>query len=188
MSASLLLDPGAGERVLDLCAAPGTKSTHLAELMGDRGQIIATDVSSQRLQRVQENVTRLGLKSITPVLIGQDLAGLPAGPFDAVLVDAPCSNTGVMGKRPEVRHRLTPGDIDEHAQVQQRLLSAAATRVLPGGAIVYSTCSIEPEENSGVVSSFLGSTNEFELVSAREFFPGQGGDGGYQALLRRTPA
>ena len=186
MSAAALLAPQPGERVLDLCAAPGTKTTHLAELMKGEGSIVATDVDLGRLRRIEENADRLGFSSmIHPLVIREDLSELPEGPFDAILIDVPCSNTGVLGKRPEVRSRITPEDIDELVSTQKRLLDAAATLVVPGGRIVYSTCSVEPEENSGVVTQFLQKSTNFELVETQEFIPGDPTDGGYQVLLRR---
>ncbi len=186
MSAAALLAPKPGERVLDLCAAPGTKTTHLAELMNGEGSIVATDVDLGRLRRIEENSDRLGFSSmIEPLVIREDLSELPEGPFDAILIDVPCSNTGVLGKRPEVRSRITPDDIDELIVTQQKLLDAAASLVAPGGRIVYSTCSVEPEENSGVVTQFLQKSSEFELVETQEFIPGDPTDGGYQVLLKR---
>ncbi len=188
MSAAALLAPQPGERVLDLCAAPGTKTTHLAELMKGEGSIVATDVDLGRLRRIEENADRLGFSSmIQPLVIREDLSELPEGPFDAILIDVPCSNTGVLGKRPEVRSRITPEDIDELVTTQKKLLDAAATLVAPGGRIVYSTCSVEPEENSGVVTQFLQKSTNFELVETQEFIPGDPTDGGYQVLLRRLP-
>ncbi|MGZ0170056.1 MAG: RsmB/NOP family class I SAM-dependent RNA methyltransferase [Planctomycetales bacterium] len=186
MSASALLAPQPGERVLDLCAAPGTKTTHLAELMKGDGSIVATDVDLGRLRRIEENADRLDFSSmIQPLVIREDLSELPEGPFDAILIDVPCSNTGVLGKRPEVRSRITPEDIDELVATQKKLLDAAASLVGPGGRIVYSTCSVEPEENSGVVTQFLQKSTDFELVETQEFIPGSPSDGGYQVLLRR---
>jgi 16S rRNA (cytosine967-C5)-methyltransferase len=187
MSAAALLAPQPGERVLDLCAAPGTKTTHLAELMKGEGSILATDVDLGRLRRIEENADRLGFSSmIQPLVIREDLSELPEGPFDAILIDVPCSNTGVLGKRPEVRSRITPEDIDELVGTQKKLLDAAASLVEPGGRIVYSTCSVEPEENSGVVTQFLQKSTDFELVETQEFIPGSPSDGGYQVLLRRS--
>lgn len=188
MAASLLLDPQPGETVLDLCAAPGTKTTHLAELMDNRGKIIASDVDGRRLRRVEENMRRLGLDIIEPLRIPADLSEFPTGPFDAVLIDAPCSNTGVIGKRPEVRSRIGTPDISELSELQLRLLTAAAGHLAPGGRIVYSTCSIEPEENSQVVAAFLQTHPQFRSIDVREFVPGQPSDGGFQALLRREQA
>ncbi|MDA0285369.1 MAG: methyltransferase domain-containing protein [Planctomycetota bacterium] len=185
MSAAVLLAPEPGERVLDLCAAPGTKTTHLAELMQGEGTIIATDIELARLRRIEENADRLGFSIIEPLVIREDLTELPQGPFDAILIDVPCSNTGVLGKRPEVRSRITQEDIVELSTIQTRLLNAAASLLRPGGRIVYSTCSVEPEENSGVISRFLNSHTDFEFVEAHEFIPGRPSDGGYQALIVR---
>jgi len=183
MSAALLLDPQPGQRVLDLCAAPGTKSTHLAELMNNQGSVLAVDSDATRLERVPENARRLGLDIIETATVKDDLSNLSEGPFDAILVDVLCSNTGVLGKRPEVRTRLRRGDVEELAELQLKLLTAAAERLAPGGRLVYSTCSIEPEENCGVVSRFLENAVGIRLEETGEFFPGEPSDGGFQALL-----
>ena len=185
MSASLLLAPQPGERVLDLCAAPGTKTTHLAELMNNEGHIIASDVDGRRLRRVEENARRLQLDIVEPLRILSDLSEFPTGPFDAILIDAPCSNTGVIGKRPEVRSRIGTPDIEELSSLQLKLLTSAARQLAPDGRIVYSTCSIEPEENADIVSAFLDAHADFQLKEVREFLPGQPSDGGFQALLVR---
>lgn len=184
MAAAELLDPRPGERVLDLCAAPGTKTTHLAERMRNEGTIVATDVDETRLERVRENAGRLGLTIVETRVVGDDPGSIPEGPFDAILVDVPCSNTGVLGKRPEVRHRLGPDDLVELPDVQSRLLIAAHDRLGPGGRIVYSTCSIEPEENRHVVEAVLRDRGDVELVREIEHVPGEPADGAYQALLR----
>lgn len=182
--AGVLLDPRPGERVLDLCAGPGGKTTHLAERMRDTGEIIAADTSPDRLARVDQSAARLGLRSIQSRTVQPDGADLPPGPFDAVLVDVPCSNTGVLGKRPEARWRASADGILELAELQQHLLRTAAGRVGPGGRILYSTCSIEPEENERVVRRALGEFPKLELVAERRHTPGAPADGAYQALLR----
>jgi 16S rRNA (cytosine967-C5)-methyltransferase len=122
---------------------------------------------------------------IETATVNDDLSDLAEGPFDAILVDVLCSNTGVLGKRPEVRSRLKRGDVEELAELQLKLLTAAASRLAPGGRLVYSTCSIEPEENSGVVTRFLQDAVGIRLEETREFFPGEPSDGGFQALLIR---
>lgn len=188
MFAATLLDPQPGQRVLDLCAAPGTKSTHLAELMHDTGEIIASDVSSDRLKRIRENTDRLGLKCITPFEIDEGGGGLPEGLFDAVLVDVPCSNTGVLGKRPEARWRITPGDLKELPLKQLKLLLLALDRVRPGGRVVYSTCSIEPEENEQVVQATLSQRDGFAVVESRLHHPVDSADGGYQGVIVKVSA
>jgi len=186
MAASELLAPQPGEHVLDLCAAPGTKTGHLAELMKNEGHIVAADVDHERLQRIADNAERLGITIIEPITIPHDATELPIGPFDAALVDAPCSNTGVLGKRPEVRTRLKPSDLRELPTIQLRLAKLAANALKPGGRMVYSTCSIEPEENSGVVQQLLAEMPEMHLVSSQDFVPGQPADGGFQALLHKS--
>lgn len=185
MRAAPLLQSQPGNRVLDLCAAPGTKTTHLAELLRNTGQIVATDIRPNRLELVAENSRRLGLDIIQPRLIRPDLGDVPAGPFDAVLVDVPCSNTGVLNKRPEARWRITPANLEELSQIQRRLLESALDRVGAGGRVVYSTCSIEPEENRQVIEAALRSRRDVRLIEEHEYLPGTPADGGYQALVRR---
>jgi 16S rRNA (cytosine967-C5)-methyltransferase len=188
LAASAMLAPQPGERVLDLCAAPGGKTTHLAALMRNEGTILACDASAGRLSRIEENCRRLGVTNVATRLVQRDASDLPAGPFDAILLDVPCSNTGVLGKRPEARWRLAPADIFELAGLQTRLLSAAASRLRPGGRLVYSTCSIEPEENEGVSAAAVRARPDLQLLQEHHHVPGQPADGGYQALLRRSDA
>jgi len=185
MSASQLLAPQPGEKILDMCAAPGGKTTHLAELSHDQAHITACDVATGRLQRILVNAARLQLTSITPQLIGKDGNSLPDGPFDAVLVDVPCSNTGVLNRRPEARWRSDESALQELVILQTRLLIQACERVRPGGRVVYSTCSLEPEENRGVVDTVLSAFKDFRLERDILHLPGQPADGAYQALLVR---
>ena len=185
-AAAKLLAPAPGQQVLDLCAAPGTKSTQLAELMQDTGRVVAADSNADRLSRVAAGAGRLGLTIIEPIAVDGTGRDVPPGPFDAALVDVPCSNTGVLGKRPEVRWRLKPDEPARLARLQRSLLETAASRLKPDGRLVYSTCSIEPDENQDVVQAFLQDHAEFELLEAIDHRPGQPGDGGFQALLRQT--
>jgi 16S rRNA (cytosine967-C5)-methyltransferase len=196
-SAMLAVDrlaPHPGETILDLCAAPGTKATHIAERMQNRGTIIATDIRAERLARVAENCARLGISIVQPILIPQSGHASPSGastldrcsgPFDAILADVPCSNTGVLGKRPEARWRITPSDVEELAAQQSRLLESACRRLRPGGRLLYSTCSIEPEENEQIVNALLQREPALSLAEEWHQVPGRPGDGGYQALLVR---
>jgi 16S rRNA (cytosine967-C5)-methyltransferase len=176
--------PEAGMSILDLCAAPGGKATHLAELMRDTGRVLACDTDPARLQTVNSLVARLGLTTVETRLVSRSLGDVPTGPFDAILVDVPCSNTGVLGRRPETRDRLRASDLSELAALQERLLRAAADRVRPGGIVVYSTCSIEPEENGKVVRHVLQERPELHLEWEAEAVPGRPADGGYRARLR----
>jgi 16S rRNA (cytosine967-C5)-methyltransferase len=182
------LNPQPGETVLDLCAAPGTKTIHLAELMNFEGSIIAADVSEDRLSKVRENAKRCDAKLIETVQIGYEGDDFPAGPFDRILIDAPCTNTGVLGKRVDARWRISPADIQELSQLQLRLLTQAASHLKPGGRILYSTCSLEPEENERVVEQFLKTNTQFVCTSQKLYLPGSPSDGGFQALLTHQTA
>lgn len=186
--AALLLNPQPGESILDLCAAPGGKTTHLAELLQNQGRIVACDIHPARLRRVAQNAARLGLTCIETRLIAANSGDLPDGPFDAVLVDVPCSNTGVLGKRPDARWRITPDDLDELPQLQARLLQAALDRVRPGGRVLYSTCSIEPAENAAVVDAVLAEQPACSASPPGHHLPGLPADGGYQRLIRAASA
>jgi 16S rRNA (cytosine967-C5)-methyltransferase len=196
MQVGSALAPEPGSTVLDLCAAPGGKTTHLAELMHNQGKIIACDVDEKRLQTLTDFCHRMGVSIVEPCWLkprgtkgrlpfSADAEDPPTGPFDAALVDVPCSNTGVLGRRPEVRWRLKPEDFRHLVPLQTKLLLQAAERVQPGGVIVYSTCSIEPEENQGVVQAVLRALPELRLEAERSQIPGQPADGGYCARLRR---
>jgi len=184
MRAASALNPQPGWKVLDLCAAPGGKTTHLAELMHNSGRIVACDIVPQRLDTVMALCKRLGITIVEPALV-VDGSDAPAGPFDAVLADVPCSNTGVLARRPEVRWRLEPHELPHLIELQKRLLNVALDRVKPGGVVLYSTCSIEPEENRGVVQTILRERPDAELEADHISIPGLPADGGYWARLRR---
>lgn len=181
-----ILDPQPGWSILDLCSAPGTKTTQLAETTRDLARIIATDINPDRLDRVQENIARLGLASVTIVPYAQLEQG-QARSFDAILLDAPCSNTGVLARRVEARFRLRRKAMREVAATQKALLAKAAGLVKPGGRICYSTCSIQHQENEDV-REFLTESHQFELVREELTLPSAEGfdhDGAYVALLTR---
>jgi 16S rRNA (cytosine967-C5)-methyltransferase len=165
------LEPQPGERILDLCAAPGGKTTHLAELLGGKGSVVAVDLPD-RIGLVAAAAKRLGLSNIECVA-GDGATIEFRGRFDAVLVDAPCSNTGVLSRRPDVRWRLREADIAGAVALQRRLLARAAALLKPGGRLLYSTCSLEPEEN---LTGFKVLREELTLPTERH-------SGGYQALL-----
>lgn len=169
MLVARLLEPSPGETVADVCAAPGTKTTHLAQLMDDRGRILALDPQAGRLGRVTEAAARLGL-SIVETIEGavETLAPRWAETCDRVLVDAPCSNLGVLRRNPEVKWRRQAADVAAAAERQRRILGAAATLVRPGGRLVYATCSLEPEENDAVVRDFLAARSDFAVDTPRD--------------------
>ncbi|MEM1271185.1 MAG: 16S rRNA (cytosine(967)-C(5))-methyltransferase RsmB [Bacteroidota bacterium] len=158
-----VLSPVAGERVLDMCAAPGGKATRIAHVQGDGGDIVAVDLNSRRVRLVRRAAQQQGLNSID-VRAG-DVTELAAGfdPFDAVLLDAPCSGTGVLSKRADLRWNRHESDLAELIALQDRLLDTAARAVKPGGRIVYSTCSLERDENEERVDAFVSRHPEFEV-------------------------
>ena len=178
------LDPRSGENILDLCAAPGGKSTAIAQRMQDSGSVLATDIDDLRLDRLRENIDRLGVTCIQPKpLHGIDLNS--AGPFDRVLVDAPCSNTGVMRRRVDVRWRLQARELPVLARKQLDLLKRAARLLKPGGVLVYSTCSLEAEENEEVIEAFLKKHRHYRQETARTITPMKDGvDGAFVSRLR----
>jgi len=162
MLAVKLLDPRPGEKILDLCSAPGGKSTHSAELMRDQGEVWACDLRAQRLQLVKNSFRRLGLSCLHPTLWDGRLAAVKiAGFMDRVLLDAPCTGLGVIRRKPDLKWRRKEADILNLSRLQQELVASAATAVKPGGILVYSVCSFEPEETEEVISRFLKSNSGF---------------------------
>lgn len=160
------------ERIWDVCAAPGGKTGHLAQQMGDRGLIVATDISPAKLKRIGETVGRLGLHSVRPLAADlRRLDTLPDGPFDRILLDAPCSGLGVIRRNPEAKWRLTPDDLRRLAATQRTFLAHAATRLVPGGVLLYSTCSTSQEENEEVVRDFLSRHEDFVVENLNGLFP-----------------
>jgi len=179
------LNPQPGETILDLCAAPGGKTTFIAQLMNNEGKIVACDISEERLKLIRENCQRLGVTCVEPVLFSA--FSLQPSAFDRVLVDAPCSNTGVMRRRVDLRWRISEAEILRLQQTQRDLLKLAATKLKPGGVLVYSTCSLEPEENSEVVMEFLREHAGFKLENERELLPfADNVDGAYVARLKHS--
>jgi 16S rRNA (cytosine967-C5)-methyltransferase len=177
------LDPQPGESILDLCAAPGGKLSVIAQLMRNEGRILAHDTSPDRLKLIEQNCSRLGITCAQTVL-SSTLNPQPSTAFDRILIDAPCSNTGVMRRRVDLRWRISPKEIGRLRATQLELLSQAASLLRPGGRLVYSTCSLEPEENNDVLTEFLAGHADFKLEHARELLPFQEGvDGTYVARL-----
>ncbi len=150
-----LLDPQPGEVIIDACAAPGGKTTHIAELMGDTGRVLAVDKTASRLKKLQQNLARLQLSSIDILTADSCGASELIGTADRVLLDAPCSGLGTLHRRADARWQKTPEQIRELARLQAQLLANTATWVKPGGVLVYATCTVHPLENAGVVEPFL---------------------------------
>lgn len=170
--AGRLLGAEPGERIWDACCAPGGKSCHVAQLMDDRGELIATDISRSKLTLVQDNVRRLGISSVSTAVADLHQPGtFPGGYFDRILLDAPCSGLGVIRRNPEAKWRLFSGDITRLAAVQKTFLKNAAARLKPGGTLLYSTCSTSEAENEMVVEDFLLHHPEFVLENLNDLFP-----------------
>jgi 16S rRNA (cytosine967-C5)-methyltransferase len=187
-----LSQPRPGEKILDACAAPGGKTSYLAELMKNEGLIVACDRDPARLQLLEQNLARLGVRIAKIVRYDWTKGPIPeeicsAGPFDRILVDAPCSNTGVMRRRVDVRWRLKPGDFKRMQARQIEITRAVLELVKPGGILVYSTCSLEREENEDIIQRLLEKMSILQLEEERRSLPFRDHfDGAYVARLRRV--
>jgi len=197
----LLLAPEPGDRVIDMCAAPGGKTTFIAELMNNKGEILAVDKYESRLNLVKLNCERLGIQNVR-LHVG-DATELNSVPADRVIVDVPCSGLGTLRKKPDIKWKREPEDIPKLAAQQLHLLESAAELVKPGGVLVYSTCTTEPEENGSQLKAFLERHPDYRLDDASAFvnksvvtadgcvetFPHRHHlDGSFAARLVRTPA
>jgi 16S rRNA (cytosine967-C5)-methyltransferase len=180
-----LLAPRPGQRLLDLCAAPGGKALHLADLLGGAGDVVACDVDPRKLAILAEVRSRVPAGvAWTTTLVPAD-GPLPFDPasFDGVLVDAPCSNTGVLRRRVEARWRLTPADLTSLAALQRTLLERALPLLRPGARLVYSTCSLEPEENEDLVAAFAAAHPDLTRLPGFDVAPNRDADGGFAAVF-----
>ncbi len=187
-----ILSPRAGEKILDACAAPGGKTGYIAQLMKNRGTIVACDRDPGRLQILKENMARLGVGIVhifehdwTRGHVPAEIASM--APFDRILLDAPCSNTGVMRRRVDVRWRLQPGDFPRMQQRQLKMLRALIPLLEPHGELVYSTCSLEPEENEQVARLVLDGPPDLRPMEEKRSLPFRDGfDGAFAAKFIRS--
>jgi len=178
------LAPQPGERLLDLCAAPGGKLSYAAQLMRDEGRLVAYEVNAERLQLLRQNCLRLGITCMQAIDPG-DLQLQSS--FDKVLLDAPCSNTGVMRRRVDLRWRVSLQEIQRLRGTQQQLLELGTRLLNPGGVLIYSTCSLEVEENEDVVRTFLERNPNLRLERQRQLLPFvDGTDGAFVAQIKRA--
>ncbi|OGS54630.1 MAG: 16S rRNA (cytosine(967)-C(5))-methyltransferase [Firmicutes bacterium GWF2_51_9] len=179
-----------GMEILDLCAAPGTKTAGMAFDMRDTGRIVALDLHEHRVRLIQEGMLKLGVTIVEPFACdSRDCASvLQDRRFDSVLADVPCSGLGVLRRKPDIKARIRPSDLDDLQLLQRQLLEEAGRRVKAGGTLVYSTCTLNKKENQTQVESFLKNNEEFVLVRERTIFPfEQETDGFYIAQMQRNP-
>lgn len=164
---SFILDPQPGEKILDACAAPGGKAGHIAEIMADTGEVVALDIKPKGVKKIEENIERLGLKSVKiKVSDAAKPLAFEEGEFDRILLDAPCSGTGVLRRHPEGKWQKIEKGISELTGRQRTLIKNLSKYLKPGGVMVYSVCSVLKEEGEGVVDAFLASHNDFILEPA----------------------
>ncbi len=186
-----VLDPKAGERVLDVCSAPGGKTTHIAELMGNQGEIVARDIHQHKLKLVEENCSRLGVSIVkTELYNAMILDEKSIERFDKVLLDVPCSGLGVLRRKPDLRWKKEQDNFGELAKLQSEMLELASKYVKSGGALIYSTCTINKTENIEVVKKFLSVSQQFQLESIIGQIPEnlvcESADKGYLELFPNT--
>jgi len=182
-----LLGAQPGERIADVCAAPGGKATALAARVGPRGLLLACDLRPRRLRLVRDNARRMGLDPVR--LLAQDAArpALQPACLDRVLLDAPCTGTGVLRRHPEIRWRREEEDVMRMARLQSELLSAAADLVRPAGVLVYSVCSLEPEEGPQVVQGLLERRDDYILLEPSGIAPELVDRQGERRYMRTDP-
>jgi len=170
---SYLVSPQKGERILDACAAPGGKTTHIAELLADTGELIALDKSERGIEKIRENVARLGLASLRTARsdVSRPLPAELCSPYDRILVDAPCSGLGTLRSHPETKWHRDQSDIERLAHLQKNIINQVARHLKPGGVLVYSTCTLTNNENEHIVEEFLEHHKEFVLDDAVSYLP-----------------
>jgi 16S rRNA (cytosine967-C5)-methyltransferase len=182
----LMLAPEPGSTVLDACAAPGGKGLVLARMVGPKGLVVASDLHLSRVQLVAGNAARLGVANIR--LLACDITDAPfSRPFDAVLVDAPCSGSGVFRRDPESRYRLSRDDLGALARRQEKILEGVAALVKPGGRLVYAVCSLEPEEGEERIADFLSEHGDFRMDDLEDRLGGRADLIGEDGAMRTLP-
>ena len=188
MQVALWAEPKEGDQVIDVCAAPGGKAIHVAELLNGTGHVEARDLSEYKVDLIRDNIERSGLKNIDAVCQDATIEDPEKKESaDIVIADLPCSGLGVLGKKPDLRYKMNEQTEKELVQLQRQILSVVNTYVKPGGKLLYSTCTIHREENEGNLEWFLKTYPEFELVKDKQMLPGKdAGDGFYIAMLKKV--
>ncbi|HEX2925957.1 MAG TPA: 16S rRNA (cytosine(967)-C(5))-methyltransferase RsmB [Ruminiclostridium sp.] len=172
MLAAKILGPQEGDTVIDVCSAPGGKATHMAQLMKNKGTVIARDIYPHKLKLIEQSSSRLGINIIkTELFDACKLDQSMIGQADRVLIDAPCSGLGIIRKKPDIKYSRTEDELREIVRLQREILKNASKYLKPGGSMIYSTCTIQPEENMGIVSAFLAENEGFRLTGFEELMP-----------------
>jgi 16S rRNA (cytosine967-C5)-methyltransferase len=172
MLVARILDPKAGERVLDVCAAPGGKTTHIAQLMKNEGQITAWDIYEHKVRLISENSARLGITIINALENdATQLVNSAINQYDRVLADVPCSGTGIIRRKPDIKWQQDVDNVGNLIEIQKKILYNASRYVKLGGVLVYSTCSLDDRENAQVVRAFLKTEREFEPEPLLAYLP-----------------
>ncbi|MDO5398579.1 MAG: 16S rRNA (cytosine(967)-C(5))-methyltransferase RsmB [bacterium] len=187
MQSALILKPEPGETVIDMCAAPGGKTTQMAEMMNNKGKILAFDIYAHKVELIKKNAERLGITIISAqVGDASRLVKELCGKADKVLCDVPCSGTGIIGRKPDIKRKRRT-DVENITTLQKQILENAAKYLKQGGALLYSTCSIEKEENNGVTDRFIAERSGFEKIYEKTFYPHiDGTDGFYVCMIRKV--
>ncbi len=187
MLAAHILSPRENDFVIDCCAAPGGKTTHIAELMKNRGRIVAADIYETKIDSIRQNAARLGIEIVEPLLIdAREIGAKFPNQADKVLVDAPCSGLGVIRRKADIRWKKTPAEIAALPNLQREILENAAKTVKIGGTLVYSTCTIIRRENEDIVENFVAANKNYRLVETKNLLPHiDGTDGFFIAKLIR---
>lgn len=174
MLAAKALNPIAGDFVLDACSAPGGKATHMAQLMENKGKIIACDVHEHKLKLIDDSAERLGINIIESKLTDASKPNTDyEGAFDKVLLDAPCTGLGIIRRKPDIKWSRKAKDIEDIVSLQRRLIRNVSKWVKPGGVLVYSTCTVLPEENEDIINNFLMESEDFEADDIKKFMPAE---------------
>ena len=175
--------------VLDVCAAPGGKSIHMAQLLGSAGVVEARDLTEYKVEMIRENIERCGVSNLrTKVQDAAEYDSSVEAAADIVIADLPCSGLGVIGSKTDIKYKAEPEKIEELAELQRRILSVVRRYVKPGGILMYSTCTITEEENQNNTAWFLESFPEFSLKEERQYLPDEGCDGFYIAKMEKKAA
>lgn len=173
MKVSEILNPTIGDKVLDMCAAPGGKSTHIAQMMDNQGKVVSCDIHDHKIQLVQDLVYTLGINNVEAKKVDgtEAKAYFKEESFDKILVDAPCSGLGVMASKPDIKWNKSKDDLDDISKIQWKLLLNARALLKKGGTLVYSTCTLTTKENEEMITKFIGEFGEFKLLSQLKLYP-----------------